>query len=289
MWKWFTDYFDLRRGERRGAAVLLSFILVLIIAQFLVKYIVPKRHYDFSEIQALADDFQRNKGNEQAASDSEENHDFFEAEKPAEYFLFKFDPNTLDEAGFIRLGLSKRIASNIIKYRSKGGRFRKPDDFKKIYGLPSGKFEELRPYITLTSTASPVSENTIVNINTADSTALVSLYGIGPAFASRIIKYRSLLGGFYRKEQLLEVYGLDSTRYAGFEKSITATGGLRRININTAGKAELKHPYLKHNLVNAIIQYRKEYGPFKSISDLKKVPGVAIEMYQKLEPYLSVE
>jgi competence ComEA-like helix-hairpin-helix protein len=287
MWKWLTDYFDLRRGERRGAAILLSLILVLIAAQFLVKYIIPQPQYDFTKIQAMADDFQRDKG---TASENDESQDFFEAERTAQSTLFRFDPNTLDEAGFKKLGLPGKIASNIIKYRSKGGRFRKPEDFRKIYGLTGAKFEELRPYIVIPEAVSPSTASTIVNINTADSAALVSLHGIGPAFASRIIKYRNLLGGFCRKEQLLEVYGLDSKRYKGFESKITVSGPVHKLNINTASLEEMKrHPYLKTKLAAAIIEYRGQHGQFKSVTDLKNINGIDNTLYEKVEAYLEVK
>jgi len=63
--------------------------------------------------------------------------------------LVPFDPNTADSLTFRQLGLSAWATKNALKYRKKGGRFRKPDDFKKIYGLDEELFEELRPYIQI--------------------------------------------------------------------------------------------------------------------------------------------
>jgi hypothetical protein len=103
MWKWLIDYFDLRRGERRGIAVLLGLILMLIISQFLVKYVVPKRAYDFTEIKKISEEFNKNKL-QASNSDTEFPQSTFDLEKEAEYTLFPFDPNSLDEIGFTRLG-----------------------------------------------------------------------------------------------------------------------------------------------------------------------------------------
>lgn len=63
--------------------------------------------------------------------------------------LFYFDPNTADSAQFARLGILPRQIHNIYKYRAKGGRFRKPKDLSRIYGLSEEKYNELEPYIRI--------------------------------------------------------------------------------------------------------------------------------------------
>ena len=45
-------------------------------------------------------------------------------------------------------------------------------------------------------------KGTVVELNSADSTTLRRVPGIGPVFASRIVRFRSLLGGFYTVSQL---------------------------------------------------------------------------------------
>ena len=54
-----------------------------------------------------------------------------EEKEPVE--LFTFNPNTLETEGWRKLGLSERQAKTIMNYRSKGGRFYKKEDLKKIY------------------------------------------------------------------------------------------------------------------------------------------------------------
>lgn len=61
-------------------------------------------------------------------------------------------------------------------------------------------------YYTTTPPA-PTRKPLVVNLNDADTTTLMLIHGIGPTFASRIVRYRDRLGGFTHKEQLLEVYG----------------------------------------------------------------------------------
>ena len=62
---------------------------------------------------------------------------------------FLFDPNTLDGEGWIRLGVPEKAATNVIRYREKGGLFRKPEDIGKIYGMPDQLAAELQPYIQI--------------------------------------------------------------------------------------------------------------------------------------------
>ena len=63
---------------------------------------------------------------------------------------------------------------------------------------------------------------TVVELNSADTTALKKVPGIGSVFAKRIIKYRELLGGFYSVEQLGEVYGIDEERYKSMKSWFSA-------------------------------------------------------------------
>jgi len=130
----------------------------------------------------------------------------------------------------------------------------------------------------------------IVDINLADSSELIKLKGIGPAFASRIVKYRLLLGGYVCHEQLLEVYGMDNKRYLGIEQQLEITiDSVRKIDINTASFKEiLKHPYISYEMVKEIVNYRKSNGGFSDVTELRNVPQVDSTVYYKLLPYLII-
>ena len=129
----------------------------------------------------------------------------------------------------------------------------------------------------------------MVELNSADSAALETVNGIGPAFASRIIKYRSRLGGFNSKEQLREVYGIDSAKYQALQSQVNVdAGSIQKININTAQFGDLKkNPYLSFKQMNALIQYRKQHGNYSSVADLRKVLILNDEVLARLAPYLS--
>lgn len=219
--------------------------------------------------------------------------------------LFRFDPNQIDVSQWQSLGLSPKQAQSIVNYRQKGGRFYKTEDLQKMYVISPEMYARLKPYVAIEggamykpdnkpafakeSNPRPKKELLVVEINTADTVQLQEIRGIGPAFARRIANYRERLGGFYRREQLLEVFGLDSAKFNGFKDQVQVDAGqLKKININTTTFDELKnHPYLRYKQINAIIQYRKQHGPYKNLEDLRKVAILTPQNIQNLAPYLT--
>ena len=130
---------------------------------------------------------------------------------------------------------------------------------------------------------------TVIELNTADSATMTTLHGIGPSFARRIISYRNRLGGFYKKEQLKEVFGLDSLTYSGLQAQVRVDAGhIKKIPVNKVTFDELSHfPYLSYKQVNAIIQFREQHGDYESINDLKNIAIMNDEILRKIEPYLA--
>ena len=63
--------------------------------------------------------------------------------------LFYFDPNTISESGWKKLGLRDKTIQTIEKYLNKGGHFYKPEDLQKIYGLHKDEYERLGPYVKI--------------------------------------------------------------------------------------------------------------------------------------------
>ncbi|HRD58805.1 MAG TPA: helix-hairpin-helix domain-containing protein [Ferruginibacter sp.] len=220
--------------------------------------------------------------------------------------LFYFDPNTLDEAGWKKIGLSNKTIATILNYISKGGKFREASDIKKIWGLKADDAEKLIPYIQIAATeqahsnksfnhsferkASTPKTYSIVNINEADTTELISLPGIGSKLSQRIINFRNRLGGFYRVEQVAETFALPDSTYQKIKPLLQVSGAVKTININAANVNELKqHPYIKYSLANAIVQFRTQHGNFTHVNELKKIMIVDEGLYQKLLPYLAVQ
>jgi|GWRWMinimDraft_6_1066014.scaffolds.fasta_scaffold01796_1 competence protein ComEA len=222
--------------------------------------------------------------------------------------LFYFDPNTLSASGWIKLGVREKTASTIQNYISKGGRFNKPEDISKIWGLHQDEIIRLLPYVRIetksetafsysnTQKAGKIYEKpnytlTAIDVNNADTMAFISLPGIGSKLAARIVAFREKLGGFYKVEQVAETFALpDSTFQKIKSRLIISHVDIKKLNINIATIDELKaHPYLRYNIANAIVQYRTQHGNFSSISDIKKIMMITEEIFNKAAPYLSVK
>ncbi|MFW6371328.1 MAG: ComEA family DNA-binding protein [Bacteroidota bacterium] len=201
-----------------------------------------------------------------------------------------FDPNTAGAEVLTGFGFNKFQASNIVKYRAKGGRFHAPGDVLKIYGVDSAMFLSVKEYIQLEQTEVENSqEDILVELNSADSLELVKLRGIGPVFAARIIRYRNLLGGFSSSDQLLEVYGFPEETFFQLKESfVVDTLGVKKIRLNFAEYSDLiRHPYLKRNHVETILRYRDRHGPFSSRQQLMNSGLIDSVSYQRIKPYLT--
>lgn len=223
--------------------------------------------------------------------------------KPVAYFAF--DPNSASEQDLLRLGMPPRAVKSLLKYRSKGGRLRQPEDLLKIYSLPKSTAMALVPWVRIAAQPdnktfaysrdsfahrparpAPVS----VDINLADTTAFIALPGIGSKLAFRIVNFRDKLGGFYSINQVAETYALpDSTFQKIRSRLVLSSGPFRRLHINSATVDELKaHPYIKWNLANAIVQYRNQHGPYGSLQDLRNIALVDEQWLEKVLPYFTL-
>ena len=225
--------------------------------------------------------------------------------------LFYFDPNTISTSDWKRLGLRDKTIKTVENYLSKGGHFYKPEDLQRIYGLRDEEYESLKPYIKIESNPSKANEElvssnseneirtaktytsrySVIDVNTADSSAFISLPGIGSKLALRIVNFRDKLGGFYSIDQIGETYGLPDSTFQKIKQYLRLDNpSVKKININTATVDEMKaHPYIKYNLANPIVAYRNEHGLFSKIEDIKKVMAVTDEIYKKISPYLFVQ
>jgi len=219
--------------------------------------------------------------------------------------LFPFDPNTLSSEGWQSLGLNNRTIKTINNYRSKGGRFYKKEDLQKIWGLPPAFYNRVANYIVIEDNRPSYSNNykapayatskgkrevSVVQVNSADTTELIALPGIGSKLAARIVAFRNKLGGFYATEQIRETYGLPDSAFQKLKPYLQVNAAeVKKLNLNTATKDELRtHPYIKWALANAIVEYRSQHGAFKSLEELKNIMLIDEATFAKIAPYFSL-
>ena len=219
--------------------------------------------------------------------------------------LFDFDPNLLSLVGFINLGLRPKTAQTIINYRNKGGKFRNPEDLKKIYGLRADEFDRLKPYIMIksnnhfqndfnTKPSNNFSKDDfknnyqiIIEINSADTTKWKMLNGIGSKLAARIVNFRNKLGGFYSIDQVGETYGVPDSTFQKIKSKLKInTQLIIKLDLNTASFDELNaHPYISYNLAKLIVNYRTTNGSLKSLNDLELLVKETKDVFEKLKHY----
>ena len=129
-----------------------------------------------------------------------------------------------------------------------------------------------------------IHEGEHIILNTADTTALKTVPGIGPYFARKIVEYGARLGGYVSVDQLDEIkdFPLDAKNYLEIADSHP-----RKLNLNQLSLSELKrHPYINYYRARAITDYRRLHGPLQSLNDLSLSKDFPPEVIRRLEPYV---
>lgn len=172
--------------------------------------------------------------------------------------------------------------------KMKSGKRRAESGERRSDNKPQGGVYRTSNRTNFSSRTSRKTDDFVIELNSADTAELRCLYGIGPVFAKRIVQYRNLLGGFFCKEQLLEVYGMDEDRYAGIVGHIVIdTTLVKKLAVNELSIAELKrHPYLDFYQAKAIVDYRKNGKHYGSFDDLRMVDLIDDETVTKLKGYI---
>lgn len=227
---------------------------------------------------------------------------------------FAFDPNTADSTQLLRLGLQPWQVRNIYKYRASGGIYRQPLDFAKLYGLTVKQYRELEPYIRISSDYLPaatlvkeknnyrlnakayqdsttyqrpvkIKQTERIVLNTADTTTLVTIPGIGPYYARKIVQYGKRLGGYVSIDQLDEIddFPVETKKYMIIDNPTP-----RKLNVNQLSLNELKrHPYINFYMAKAMTDYRRLHGSIKSLNDLQLLKDFTPEVIKRLTPYVA--
>jgi DNA uptake protein ComE-like DNA-binding protein len=298
MWK---DFFYYTKSERRVILLLLAIALFLLGIWAIMEYLRPVEvPVTLSESEEI-DSFLANLEEQEKIRKSHTPKNEISA------VLQPFDPNTADSVLLRQLGLPVYIVRNILKYRAKGGVFRSPESFSRIYGLKEEVYQKLKPYITIAPLVSvshvrtdtfrqlkdtipyvpKYEEGTIVDLNKADTSILKRIPGIGSTLARMIVVYRQRLGGFYDVSQLQEVphVGVELNKWF-----VVTPAGLHKIQVNSASLDKLRlHPYMDFYKAKAIMEYRRKRGKIKGLSQLSMFEEFTEKDLKRLSPYLTFE
>jgi competence protein ComEA len=291
------EFLHFSRTEQKGIIVLAALTFLVIGMRIWIRLDSEVTfHIPPNEIIALKE-MVKQMDQEDSMRVHEQNYPY---EKKSELSISKaIDPNNMKENDWVKIGFTQKEASSIVKFQNKSGGFKFKEDLKKLYCMSDERFLSLEPFLNLpekTDKTEQFTKNTkrqipIIELNRCDSIALVSLRGIGPGWARRIIKRRDQLGGFYCLEQLIEMKGFSDTLLNTLRMQVKVDSSMiQKLNINQLSLEDLqKHPYCWYGVGKSIVNYRLQHGPFRTIEGLKKIYTLRPEIYEKLVHYVKLE
>jgi competence protein ComEA len=291
-----TNSFYISKHNKKGVSILICICLVIVFIPRIILSLKEKEEFVLSseDIQYISENklLQKHKRHSNYFNPSKEKR----FKRPSS----KFDPNNYTISDWMKLGLSEKQAMVVINFSKRG--LYSNEQLKKIFVISNELFELIKDstiYPIKYPVDSPVEKvenikKTVeiigIDVNSATQSELETIKGIGPFFAKNILKYRDKLGGFCKKEQLLEVWKMDQEKYNQIEPYITIDAhAIRKINVNTATAEELKSfPYFNWNIANSIVKMRIQKGSYQSINQLKESELIDEELFDKIKPYLSL-
>jgi competence protein ComEA len=285
--RFLSAWFGFNKQQRNGLLVLCALVFLLFVLRLSISSFIkpePILLADFSNVN-LPESNSNLLITDSASSDNNN--------------LFVFNPNTVSKEQLVKLGFKEKTANTFINYRNKGAHFNKKEDVKKVYGVNEELYSKIESYILIDSenkTPKTFSQQEptvkkqikVVELNTVDSIGLLPLPGIGPGYAKRILKYRSLLGGYYSTEQLKEVYGFTDSLFQIVKAYVKVDASLvTKIDLNTEDFKKLNaHPYISYEDTKSIFNYRRKNGAITKLEHLR-VCIYDEEQLKKIIPYLS--
>ncbi len=307
---WLRNFFGFSRTESNG-----FIILLLLMAGILSMPFISKTVYSYYKkpLQTKTDRLKLNS----LLAELEDNIEIDKENKEERQYKY-FDLNKSNATHFVNSGFPQYLAERIIKYRKKVKPFESKEELLKIYGIDSAFYQKVYPYIKISqllekSNSKASKENHKItevkkvkplkketnsskispfDINKADSAQLQKIYGIGPTYSKRILKYRDYLGGFHSLNQLKEVYGLKKETLDSLKNYVFVGEELklRKLKVNHLNADSLvQHPYISYKEANLIVNYRNQHGNYKSVKDISAIKILDSSWVKKTSPYLSFD
>ena len=189
---------------------------------------------------------------------------------------FRFNPNTVSVENLCRLGFTTKQAKAIDNYRKKGGRFARKSDFAKSFVVSDSIYRRLEPFIDIP----------LLDLNLADSAAFDALPGIGGFYASKMVEYRTRLGGYSFKEQLLDIDRFGKERFEALSDLITVSDDymLPYPLWSLPADSLSLHPYIGEQSAADIVLFRQNTPKEKwTVKELKKAGIIDSDLALLLE------
>jgi DNA uptake protein ComE-like DNA-binding protein len=211
-----------------------------------------------------------------------------------------FDPNAISRDTLVAWGLSEDVAERWVRFREGGKVFKNSEDLLDVFGMVQEWVDHMAP-LAQWPAEKTVEQDSVtetvhrkvrkVEINSADSLSLIQVPGIGGYTASKILKLREEMGGFYTLSQIREIYGLRPENFELISKyTFVDRTFIRQININSAPIEEMaSHPYISESVAREIEKFRVEFRSFERLDEIQKLYAVDSALYEKIKPYLTLQ
>jgi len=285
--------FYISKRNRRGVFTLFIFSLIVVFTPRFLLFLEKEDNIIVSseDIQSLEKDksFNQNKYRGNIKYSKKDKYKVPER---------KFNPNQYSFEDWVKLGLTQKQATVVIKFTNRG--INSNEELKKIFVIPEELFNKIKDstYYPQKETLSKIERElnqdrptaVLIDLNKSSIEDFTKINGIGPFYAKQIIRYREQLGGYHSKEQLLEVWKMNLETYEKLKDYIfIKTGEINKISLNSTNINELNnHPYLNWNQANSIIKMREQRTGFKTISEIKESILIDEETFEKLVPYITL-
>jgi len=282
------SHFVFSKSERNGIFLLVTIILVLQLAYWLIpfpKYIAPKDTPELVRFQQKVDSLKQLKIKENT---------------PKQY---PFNPNFITDYKGYTLGMSTQEIDRLLAYRKQNKWVNSKKDFQDVTKVSDSLLNtfshlfKFPDFITnpkkkkVFAKDRKLSYKDKIDLNKATALQLQGVYGIGPYYSEKIIGYRTKLNGFSDNVQLKDVYGLEPNVINNILKKFTVKTpvNIKKININTAKVTDLSElPNLNYEIARQIIKYRELNGEFNDINQLKSIAEFPIEKFDRIQLYLTL-
>ena len=223
----------------------------------------------------------------------------------------RLDINQADSAKWASLpGIGPVLSSRIVRFRKLKKGFQQVEDLQQVYGLSPETYQQIRSslyvdtnslqrfqgaeksYAHRSESPSISSHSSLqVNVNTADSAALVQVPGIGPKLAPRIIKFRNILGFYASVEMLQHVYGMYPDNFERMKPYLIvgAVSEFPKRDMNTVSPRLLTYyPFLKDGPADSLVVYRKRLRRFDYWEEIAEIPGIDSLALHWLKTYFTL-
>ncbi len=309
------EYFNFNRRERNGTIVLISIIVILLIVLNTMHLFVEEKKYDYSEFEKEIDSFLSSL-TPKTEEDYNSRLDQYIIDRYDTLELFVFNPNTTSDNDWLKLGLTEKQIGTINNYLSKGGKFYDKTDFKKMYGIRTKQYQILKPYIDLPEESGnkynkkydnnnkkfdkeEFKPDSLFNFNPNNTTKEQwQVLGFSEKQSNTLCNYTSKGGRFYKKEDLLKIYGVKQEQYEVLEPYIVIEKTENKetneyadivIELNSATKEDLiKLNGIKDFNAKMIIKYRNLLGGYNNKEQLLEVYSIENENYEKIKNNIEV-